>query len=81
MRFGDQGEKLFKGNREHIQEKSQWEGKTGWSMFCCRMMEMLLHDNYVINTVIIYANPKSDLCQTGFKLRRSCHAKCCKNAV
>lgn len=48
--------------------KSLWEDKTGWSMFCCRMLEMLLHGNDVINTVIIYANLKSDLYQVGFKL-------------
>jgi len=81
MRFIDQGGKLFKGDGEHIQEKALWENKTGWSVFCYRMMEMLLHGNDVINTIIIYANPKSDLYQVGFKLRRSCHAKCCESAV
>lgn len=45
------------------------------------MMEMLLHGNDAVNTVIIYSNPKSDLYQVGFKLRRSCHAKCCKSSV
>jgi hypothetical protein len=62
-------------------EKSLWDDKTGWIMLCCRMMEILLHGNDVINTVIIFANLKSDLYQVRFKLRRSYHAKCCGNAV
>jgi hypothetical protein len=44
--------KLFKGNIDHIPDKSLWEAETGWSMFCCRMMDMLLHGNDVTNTVI-----------------------------
>jgi hypothetical protein len=44
--------KLFKGNTDHIPAKSLREAKTGWSMSCCRMMDMLLHGNDVINTVI-----------------------------
>jgi hypothetical protein len=55
MRFSDQGGKAVQGNREHIQEKSLREDKRGWSVFCCRTLEMLLHGNDVINTVIIYA--------------------------